>query len=327
MEVRRILPRIRSGAYLLASLIWSIVLGVDGVIRSRPLIIVTSLAALAAVMGVAALFVGLVFGSAGKHSPKFPFPVIDSIGAQVEAALSNQNLMVPAESGLEKIQTTYLPITIQTVELPEPRRSGTGGGMANDDGTVLVLAHTGEFLAVDEDRQVAKLSLTAPDNGFADFANSQDGLAEGFDLDLDHFRYNDLEVARTGAFKRLFVSYTYYSKNRQCYTSRLSVASRPANTMVVDWTLKPGDWQTVFEAEPCLPLKKEMRGIAGNMAGGRLAVSPEQSHIYMTLGDYAWDGLYYQTIIHPTKAQPVAQDPESNFGGVTRISLDTLSRR
>ena len=83
-------------------------------------------------------------------------------------------------------------------------------------------------------------------------------------------------------------------------------------------------WQTVFDAEPCLPTSGFDRG---RQAGGRM-VADGPSHLLLVTGDYGMDGRAGRGLlgIVDGTAKPgymAAQLPESHFGKLLRVALRT----
>ena len=83
-------------------------------------------------------------------------------------------------------------------------------------------------------------------------------------------------------------------------------------------------WQTVFDAEPCLPASGFDRG---RQAGGRM-VADGPAHLLLVTGDYGMDGRAGRGLlgIVDGAAKPgymAAQLPESHFGKLLRVATRT----
>ena len=84
----------------------------------------------------------------------------------------------------------------------------------------------------------------------------------------------------------------------------------------------PGDWQTVFESQPCLPLTGEraMRGknpFRGEEIGGRLMLL-DANTLLLTVGEHGYSGIEGWVAF--------AQDPQASYGKTIRIDLRTHTK-
>lgn len=83
-------------------------------------------------------------------------------------------------------------------------------------------------------------------------------------------------------------------------------------------TARASDWKILFETNPCLPFKKIYRAFEGHLVGGRMAFRAP-STLYVTEGDFGWDGVYSKIA--------VSQLPDYDYGKVMEIDLSTNSAR
>lgn len=117
-------------------------------------------------------------------------------------------------------------------------------------------------------------------------------------------RYHDIEIAGG----ELLVSYNAWDAARHCFVLRLDAAPLPAEP-----TAQPTlDWRTLFQASPCVPVSDNRNTFAGNQGGGRI-VPDGQGGVYLTTGDFEFDGIDGKT--------PAVSQAEGGLGRVLRIGL------
>jgi cytochrome c2 len=107
-------------------------------------------------------------------------------------------------------------------------------------------------------------------------------------VDIEGFRVADILAQQTAEGARLFVSHHYWKRQEKCFVVKVSshLLPRDPNGETV------GDWKTIFESAPCLPLKRG-RGaaFAGVQVGGNLA-DFGGGRLLLTVGDHQFDGWY-----------------------------------
>ena len=226
-----------------------------------------------------------------------------------------------AEDGTATFASTFLRLSGPVVSLPPASRPGAGGALAPVGDTLLVLGHDGQIYLVGPDREVRESAIQPPENGFEAYrAAAGRPPYDSYVHDFGSFRYNDIAYVEHAGARSLVISYTRYHPDRECYTnsvSRAGLGSQP----VAEASIAPADWQVVFETRPCLPLKTDSRAIEGHTAGGRM-VHDGRGTLYLTSGDYAWDGIYGPRSVANGRPS-VAQDPDADYGKVIEIDLDS----
>ena len=133
--------------------------------------------------------------------------------------------------------------------------------------------------------------------------------------DLSVFRVMDILVREQGGSFDLFAAHHFWDSKRSCFVMRVSEVSGETAALL-DGKV-PGAWRTVWDAEPCLPLKMATGGtkqFGGDGAGGRMLMLND-STMLVTVGDQQWDGWNWD--------HAVSQDPESAYGKVMKIDLST----
>lgn len=195
-------------------------------------------------------------------------------------------------------------------------RAGRGGGLTSFGDAMLLLTHDGQIFAVRSADDITKTNIAVPENGFTAYQRAAE--SDAF-KDLTHnfslYRYNDILYYNSDSNRGLAISYTEFDSTGNCY--RNAVATLPISPDIQSvYQLSAGseDWDIIFRAHPCLPLKSIHNALEGGLAGGRMDFRAP-STIFLGSGDYHWDGMY--------APEAIAQKPDYEFGKVIRINLDT----
>jgi hypothetical protein len=132
------------------------------------------------------------------------------------------------------------------------------------------------------------------------------------EVDLAKFRVADIYVALKEGRYSFFVTHHFWVEDRNCVVMRLSATT--ANAAAPLPGQEYGDWQTIYETSPCLPLKSNGHPFAGHQSGGRIAALNE-TEILVTIGDHEFDG----------QATPsrYPQAPDTAYGKIVRINLES----
>lgn len=150
--------------------------------------------------------------------------------------------------------------------------------------------------------------------------NDAEFLAGGAnDRDLSVFRVMDLLPREDGNRFELLASHHHWDTARQCFTLRVS-RLRGETAALLAGQPQPA-WQTVWDAEPCLPLKMNngnQKQFGGDGAGGRMLIRGDDT-LLLTVGDQQWDGWNYD--------EAVSQNPDSAYGKLVAIDLATGESR
>ncbi len=173
-----------------------------------------------------------------------------------------------------------------------------GGALVRAGDVVLVTNADGAFAAVrrvpDADSiTVVRLALDVP-MGRAAF--DAEGVASKGELFL--LRVTDLAIDSVGATPRLLVAHQVWHAEPGCFS--LSVSGTPL-APVLAGTAGGGEWTTLFDTAPCLPLTP---GLRTTEAGGSLEVLADGG-ILVTVGDHGLNG----------PGEPlIAQDAAADYG-------------
>lgn len=146
--------------------------------------------------------------------------------------------------------------------------------------------------------------------------NSAEFLAGGAnERDLSVFRVMDILVTERGGQFNLYAAHHHWDMQRACFTMRVSKLQGQSAELLAGKST--GAWQSVWDAEPCLPLKMSNGGqkqFGGDGAGGRMLLQ-EDGSMLVTIGDQQWDGWNWD--------HAVSQDPASAYGKVMKLDLET----
>ena len=191
----------------------------------------------------------------------------------------------PAAANTEKtIRSAFYTFTMTTQPglLPAPDRRRAGGSIALLGDGVLVVTAVGDFYrlswaASGNTFRAEKLALSVPFNRPALVKESGAGAAAPF-------RITDLLVDEASDPARLYVAHHYWDPATKCVTLRVSSTTLPAAGNPA------GEWKTLFDSQPCLPVGKMWpMGEQADRSGGRLA--RHERGILLTVGDHGFDGL------------------------------------
>jgi cytochrome c2 len=215
----------------------------------------------------------------------------------------------------EDIETTLLSLRPDGVIIPV-ERAGAGGGLTSVGDDVVLMTHEGKLFAATSSRDVELLDIGLPENGYDAYAAAV--LSSKYNRllhKLEDYRDNDITYVETAGRKSLFVSYTEYDGPGECYTGTVArLELDPDMTDIRAVKAVPEDWEVVFRTTPCLPLKPQCRALEAQFAGGRMAFV-EPSTLYLSVGDYGWDGECSDT--------QLARDLSNDYGKVIAIDTET----
>jgi cytochrome c2/Ca2+/Na+ antiporter len=121
--------------------------------------------------------------------------------------------------------------------------------------------------------------------------------ADNGDTDIWLYRVTDILVdeKKDGGF-RLFAAHHHWNSEQHCSVLRISrIEGDRAAFLAGD---DVGEWQTVYDSEPCLPVTKGRRGdrFKGADSGGRM-VMLDDGKLLFSVGDYQVDGWNREEIL------------------------------
>lgn len=191
--------------------------------------------------------------------------------------------------------------------LPAPR--ATGGAIVPLGEGFLVVDADGRFAHLTWPGQgdslaVTPLSLRAP-------LNADQFIADVPQLDRTRVRVADLLVQETSEGIRVFLSHIFWHHDRRCWVVRLSGTVLPSD-LIPAAAAGPGEWRTVFESQPCLPIDSGDPEFNGHMMGGAMALT-DSTHLLLALGDFEIAGVN----------AAIAQDSAADYGKTLIIDVES----
>jgi cytochrome c2 len=127
----------------------------------------------------------------------------------------------------------------------------------------------------------------------------------------EDFRVADILALPNKDRTRIFASHHFWIRKDKCFVVRVSTIIIPREGRLPDAASR--QWQTVYESQPCLPLK-HTRGssFAGLQIGGRLKALGE-NRLLLTVGDHQFDGWF--------GTPNYVEDPRASYGKTILIDL------
>ncbi len=208
--------------------------------------------------------------------------------------------------------------------IPEP--AVRGGGLARIDDQYLLVTGDGFLYVFNWDPKqalhVKTLPFRVPLNG-DEFArdttggpwhkpNDNDALSlagedAGTQVIAWWFRVAGLYVQPMGDQLRVFTSHYYWKHDQSCWVERVSMMQgSKASFLGGDRSLQ---WETLFETQPCLPIKGEGRRsgtpFTGHFGGGRMAMRDADT-LVLGVGDFGFNGV--------ASPRMISQDMTASYG-------------
>ncbi len=208
--------------------------------------------------------------------------------------------------------------------IPEP--AVRGGGLSRIDDQYLLATGDGFLYVLNWDPKAAlhvrTLPFRVPLNG-DEFAkdttggpwrkpNDNDALSlagedAGTQVIAWWFRVAGLYVQQIGEQVRIFTSHYYWKHDQSCWVERVSMLQgSKARFLAGDQSLT---WETLFETQPCLPIKGEGRRngtpFTGHFGGGRMAMRDPDT-LVLGVGDFGFNGV--------ASPHMVSQDMAASYG-------------
>ena len=275
-----------------------------------------------AVLGIVGVFLLLAASFGGYMVAQyrlFPYQHIRALEIPLRDMFRTVVVETVEPETREDIETTLLSLRPDSVKIPV-ERAGAGGGLTSVGDTVVLMTHEGKLFAARSSDDVELLPIELPDNGYDAYAAAVlSPKYSGLLHKLEDYRDNDIAFIDAGGRKSLLASYTEYDGVAECYTGTVArLTLDPAMTDIREVEATAEDWEIIYRTTPCLPLKPQCRALEAQFAGGRMAFA-EPSTLYLSVGDYGWDGECSDT--------PLARDPSNDYGKVIAIDLDTGESR
>jgi cytochrome c2 len=130
------------------------------------------------------------------------------------------------------------------------------------------------------------------------------------------FRVAGLQVQEIDGRLRIFATHYFWKREQSCWVERLSMLEGE-RAVILSGAQGP-QWQTIFESQPCLPIKGEGRrrgtAFAGHFGGGRVR-QLDADTLLMSVGDFGFNGI--------ASRQMLSQDPSASYGKIIRIHINS----
>jgi cytochrome c2 len=206
------------------------------------------------------------------------------------------------------INTSLYTVEAQTYRNVVPIPFSRGGGLAPLSGDVLLVTGDGLMYLVapgdDNVLDVRQLPHQVPSNAAEFIADAQEAT------DTQRFRVTDILVDERDGAVRMLAAHHFWSVSEQCIRLRISLYDGDRDAIVT--SSDAIDWTTLFETEPCLPIKKIGAPFSGHVSGGRLALLDVDTLLFST-GDLGWDGY--------NSSPAFSQEEGSDYGKIISIDL------
>ncbi len=215
----------------------------------------------------------------------------------------------------DRVNTTLLNFDVKwIVREANPQARFAGGLGLHDEGVFVAEGTEGGaiyFLPADADA-VIPTGMTLPQNNRSLMPTR---TVSGREVDTGLLRYNDLAVLSLAGDELLLASYSHYKPEEGCFVNRLVSTPLPEGWLAEvrnGSSLEAANWRVEFETSPCLPiLDVPGYSFTGHQAGGRIAIT-DDGVLYLTVGDYQFDGIGGRVPPHPQLAG-------SDYGKIIRL--------
>ncbi len=254
-------------------------------------------------------------------NPLFNFA--DKVGMELSERW--QAATTPEIEERPRFSSIFLPLDGTAIKVPDSTTDRNGGSLTAWGDDLLALSQDGRLFFVSEEKDLTLTKIEPPFSGFDDYREvAQQAPYDTYTHFFFWFRFNDVQSFEIDGRKGILVTYTKFDKAGECFRNALSRLY--LDDFVPEESFAAStDWELVFQTEPCLPMKGTARAIDGHLAGGRLVMA-EDNTIYMTNGDYHFDGVYGPRSV-PGSDIPVAQDPDTHYSKLTAIDFETGASR
>lgn len=319
-EIARYVPALLCTVAVFAAVLLGLVL-----VRSN-----ASRTLLIGVLALALVFLPLPFAPLSLRRPAPMLLALTIIGIAIAAVMHERKGARSAKAGAAQsyLSTNLYNLSLLTHYGVIGHAAVRGGGFAKF-GDRLLLATGDGYLNLVSPRKDAldaqELALRIPLNG-EEFAQAvggeykqpvslrQYGAGAPPLVQTWRFRVADILTQDLGDRVRLFASHHIWDGRKKCFALRISSTELDARTAAAR-----GEWKTLFDAKPCLPLegpdaKRGKNPFQGEEIGGRMELIDARTML-LTIGDMGFSGM--------DSWQRLAQDPEASYGKVLRIDLDS----
>ena len=236
----------------------------------------------------------------------------------------------PMTASTNAVATALYPVEVETYDNPVPKSVVRGGAIAVVGDRYLLATGDGHLYSfswpaggkLEKPRLLPYRVPFNPDDFTRDshthwdesYANS-DAADDIKGVQVWQFRVADVLAKAYADRVRIFVSHHYWNRGGQCFTVRVSTLDAEREAFLAGSA--SAEWQTIFEATPCLPLTgpdslHTNNPFGGMEIGGRMALVDDDT-LLLTVGDHDFSGL--------ETSRALAQDPSASYGKTVLIHL------
>lgn len=235
------------------------------------------------------------------------------VAKAIRIAATLRNGDPEAETVTGSFSSIFVGLEAEIIEVPRTEK-GRGGALTSFGDELIVLRWDGQIFTV-KDGAVRSTEIRGPENGLSAYMSDAQSKYSEMTHVFTAFRYNDILYARNENGQYLFLSYTEYLAESECYGNTIAKLELAASTQsITEIAIAPEDWSVIFRSQPCLPLKSVGQALEGHMAGGRVDFQAPNK-IILGSGEYHWDGI--------RAPRAIAQDDDFDYGKVITINIDT----
>lgn len=219
-----------------------------------------------------------------------------------------------AAVGKQEINTALIRVAVTEVPVPATLDL-RGGGITMAGNSLLGITGAGELFRL-RGEVATKLDIQPPANHLAEYkaAASSDPKLSALNHDFSLFRYNLLQYVLTSGRHLLFLTYTEWQPQQQCYALAIARLELPPSFETDELHAGPEDWSVIHRTRPCLPVLTTHDAIEAHMGGGAMAFDHASGQLLVATGDYRLDGVY--------APQTLSQDNATDYGKLLSMSPD-----
>jgi hypothetical protein len=215
-----------------------------------------------------------------------------------------------------------LDVTWYRNVIPSGAKFSAFGSIAEFENGYLVATGDGDLYRVklppDAPAQVEHLPTRVPLNIAAfDKATGQNGSGQ-------FFRIMDVRARERNGKLQVFASHHWWNESAHCSVLRVSLLETTHEQLAS--TSLDGDWTTVFESRPCLPLIGKDWPFSGMEGGGRLRLLDDSTFL-LTVGDHGFNGVVYPTDYVSDSSASYGKTLKVHLGGDKRVEVFTIGHR
>lgn len=271
--------------------------------------------------GLVSAMIGFTVG----HTKRGPHPLFVSFYEAARGMVRSQEQNSGKSDSSTRtlnVETSLIDLEVKVVKVGiEEQFDGSdylpGGGITSFNDEIILLANDGRIHVATSDGEISLSASQPPTRNWVEYVNlKSDPDYADYDVIADRIRYNDISYIQEGPLQRnLIVSYTEFHPERDCVTNSIARIEIGGDVgSFHDLNIAESDWDVVFRTIPCLAMKKRYDAVEGHMSGGKIVYSGKGSDIYLTSGDFHFDG---------TRAPlpSLAQKPDAQYGKVLKINM------